>query len=131
MKPQIAQMKYDGFWDMDSFKTPLLVFVTAPDADVARRIARAALQARTAACANLLPAVESHYWWRGNLESSSEVLIIFKTREDLLRELEALVIDQHPYDTPEFVAVPVNAVNAKYLSWWHNALDSGGSTGAE
>ena len=61
-----------------------VVLVTAPDMDLARRLAKGALEAKLAACANIVPAVESHYWWKGKLESSDEVLLIFKTRQQLL-----------------------------------------------
>ena len=55
-----------------------MVLVTAPDLEVARRLAREALEARLIACANLMPQLESHYWWQGKLESSSEVVLVMK-----------------------------------------------------
>ncbi len=94
-----------------------MVFVTAPDMKVARRLARAALQARLIACANLLPGLESHYWWRDKLESSAEVLMILKTRRTKLTALEKLILAQHPYDTPEFLVVPLKSGSARYLKW--------------
>ena len=94
-----------------------VVLVTAPDMDLARRLAKAALEAKLAACANIVPAVESHYWWKGKLESSDEVLLIFKTRQQLLPKLERAVREIHPYDTPEFVALPLTASSQKYLAW--------------
>ena len=97
-----------------------VVLVTAPDMDLARRLAKAALEAKLAACANIVPAVESHYWWKGKLESSDEVLIIFKTRQQLLPKLERAVREIHPYDTTEVVALPLNAGSRKYLAWLTN-----------
>lgn len=94
-----------------------LVLVTAPDLKTARALARAALQARLIACANLVPRVESHYWWQGKLESGAEVLLIMKTPQARLAALEKLVVAQHPYDTPEFLALPLGAGNRKYLDW--------------
>ena len=94
-----------------------VVLVTAPDMDLARRLAKAALEAKLAACANIVPAVESHYWWKGKLESSDEVLLIFKTRQQLLPKLERAVRKIHPYDTPEFVALPLTTGSRKYLAW--------------
>jgi periplasmic divalent cation tolerance protein len=94
-----------------------VVLVTAPDMDLARRLAKAALEAKLAACANIVPAVESHYWWKGKLESSDEVLLIFKTRQQLLPKLERAVREIHSYDTPEFVALPLTAGSRKYLVW--------------
>ena len=94
-----------------------VVLATAPDMDLARRLAKAALEAKLAACANIVPAVESHYWWKGKLESSDEVLLIFKTRQQLLPKLERAVLEIHPYDTPEFVALPLTTGSRKYLAW--------------
>ena len=94
-----------------------IVFVTAPDLKTARIVANAALKARLAACANLISRIESHYWWQGKLESSAEVLIIFKTTKTKLKALEKLVIEKRPYDTPEFIVLPITAGNKRYLDW--------------
>jgi periplasmic divalent cation tolerance protein len=101
----------------------IVVLVTAPDLKTARALARAALQARLIACANLVPKVESHYWWQGKLESGAEVLLILKTSKARLAALEKLVIAQHPYDTPEILALPLSAGNRKYLDWLEAGLE--------
>jgi periplasmic divalent cation tolerance protein len=93
------------------------VFVTAPKLKTARALATAALRARLVACANLVPRMESHYWWKNKIESSPEVLIIFKTKRDQLPALEKLILAMHPYDTPEFLVLPLKAGNSKYLAW--------------
>ena len=94
-----------------------VVLVTAPDLKTARRLAKAALTARLVACANLLPKIESHYWWQGKLECSAEILIVFKTTRSKLPALEELIIARHAYDTPEFIVLPVTAGNSRYLDW--------------
>lgn len=94
-----------------------IVLVTAPDLKVARSLAKAALKARLVACANLVPKIESHYWWQGKIESGAEVLIIFKTRKTRLEALEKLVISKHPYDTPEFLVLTLGAGSREYLEW--------------
>jgi len=94
-----------------------VVLVTAPDVALARRLAKATVKAKLAACANIVPAIESHYWWAGKLECSDEVLLIFKTRQELLPHLEQTVREIHPYDTPEVVTLPVTAGSRKYLAW--------------
>lgn len=99
-----------------------VVLVTAPDRKVARALAAAALEARLAACVNLVSAVESHYWWEGRLERSAEVLLLLKTRRRLLPDLERLLREKHPYDTPEFLAVPLMAGSERYLAWLGDAL---------
>ena len=94
-----------------------IVLVTAPDLKTARALAKAALTARLIACANLVPRIESHYWWQGKLESGAEVLLVLKTRKTRLAALEQLILARHPYDTPEFLVLPVRAGADKYLRW--------------
>jgi periplasmic divalent cation tolerance protein len=94
-----------------------VVLVTAPDLKSARALAKAALSARLIACANLVPKIESHYWWQGKIESGAEVLLVLKTRKARLAALEQLILERHPYDTPEFLVLPVDAGSRKYLDW--------------
>ena|ERR1041385_7571776 len=94
-----------------------IVLVTAPDLKVARKLAKAALTARLIACANLVPKIESHYWWRGKIERGAEVLLILKTTTAHLPRLEKLIVAKHPYDTPEFIAFPLAGGNRRYLDW--------------
>jgi periplasmic divalent cation tolerance protein len=94
-----------------------LVLVTAPDLDVARKLAQAALEARLIACANLVPGIESHYWWEGKIEAGTEVLLVMKTSQARLAELEKLIVSGHPYDTPEFLVLPLAAGSERYLEW--------------
>jgi periplasmic divalent cation tolerance protein len=94
-----------------------VVLVSAPDLKVARRLARGVLRGRLAACANVIPRIESHYWWKGKIERSGEVLLVFKTRAGLLAKLEEFIVKQHPYDTPEIVALELRAGNERYLKW--------------
>ncbi len=99
-----------------------IALVTAPNLSTARRLAKLALRKRLAACANLIPRLESHYWWRGKLESAREVLIVFKTTAATAADLEALVVQEHPYDTPEFILLSIDRGNKRYLRWWEEAL---------
>ena len=94
-----------------------MVLVTSPDVRTARKLARAALEARLVACANLIPKIESHYWWQGKIDSGTEVLLVLKTTTARLAALEKLVIARHPYDTPEFLVLPVSRGNKRYLDW--------------
>lgn len=94
-----------------------IVLITAPNLKSARRLAQSALQAKLIACANLVPKLESHYWWQGKLESSAEILLILKTRRANLRKLEALVLAEHPYETPEFLVLSLAGGSTKYLAW--------------
>jgi periplasmic divalent cation tolerance protein len=94
-----------------------IALVTAPDLKTARILAKAALKERLAACANLIPKVESQYWWQGKIESGAEVLIIFKTRKSKLGALERLIAARHPYDTPEFLVLTLAKGSRNYLKW--------------
>jgi periplasmic divalent cation tolerance protein len=94
-----------------------LVFATAPDRDVAKRIALALLERRLVACVNVLPGITSHYRWQGKLEEASEVLMVVKTTADRLAALEVLFHEIHPYDTPEFVVVSAEHVAPRYFAW--------------
>lgn len=104
--------------DLKKSNQTRIVLVTAPNLKIARKLARAALQARFIACANIVPGVESHYWWKGKVESGKEVLLLFKTTARNLAALEKLILKLHPYDTAEFVALPLDSVTPRYLKWW-------------
>jgi periplasmic divalent cation tolerance protein len=102
---------------MKSASNFALVLVTAPDLKTARRLAKSALAARLIACANLVPRIESHYWWQGKIESSREVLLVMKTKTPCLKPLEKLILAEHPYDTPEFMVLPIRGGTQRYLDW--------------
>ena len=94
-----------------------LVLVTAPDLKTARILAKSALQAKLIACASLLPKIESHFWWQGKIKSASEVLLVLKTQKANLAALKKLILAKHPYDTPEFLVLPISAGSKRYLDW--------------
>jgi periplasmic divalent cation tolerance protein len=85
-----------------------IVLVTAPDMKSARSLAQLGLKARLVACANIIPALKSHYWWQNRIETSNETLLLLKTRRANLPRLEKLILQEHPYDTPEFLVVGIN-----------------------
>lgn len=103
--------------EMKSANSFTIVLVTAPDLKIARALAKAALKSKLIACANLIPKIESLYRWHGKMESSTEALMILKTRKSKLTALEKLILEKHPYDTPEFLVLPLSAGNKKYLDW--------------
>ena len=78
---------------------------------------QAALKAKLAACVNLVPRLESHYWWQDKIESGAEVLMIFKTTAGCRSRLQNLVLEKHPYDNPEFVAFKIASGSPSYLQW--------------
>ncbi len=102
---------------MKDYKDLNLVLVTVPDLKTARKLAQAALKGHLAACVNIVPEIESHYWWQGKLEKSSEFLLLFKTTKVKLPGLQKSILANHPYDTPEFVVLPIEHGNERYCAW--------------
>lgn len=100
----------------------LAALVTVPDLDTARALARAALEARLCACAQIIPGLESHYWWQGQLETSQELLVLFKTVRPLVESLQTLVLRLHPYDTAQFVVLDLAGGSPKYLEWLETSV---------
>jgi periplasmic divalent cation tolerance protein len=94
-----------------------VVFCTFPDADVARRVATQLIEEKLVACVNLLPATESIYRWQGKVETATEVLAILKTVASCLTELEKRLVELHPYEVPEIIALEPAAVSAAYRAW--------------
>jgi len=107
---------------MKSAKKLAIILVTAPDLKTARKLASAALKSRLVACANLIPKIESHYWWKGKIEHSAEVLIFFKTSAARLAALEGIILANHPYDTPEFLVIPILGGTPRYLNWLQKSV---------
>lgn len=95
-----------------------VVLVTCATLEEARKIARWVVERRLAACVNVVThAVESFYTWEGKLENASEYMLMMKTSEDRLEELQKEVLRMHSYDTPEFVVVPIVSGAEEYLKW--------------
>lgn len=94
-----------------------MVLVTAPDRGVADRLAGELVERRIAACVNLVDGVTSVYRWEGEVQRDVEVLMVVKTVRGRLRELEATLGSEHPYDVPECVALAPAHVSGPYLGW--------------
>jgi len=100
-----------------------VVFVTASSQKEARKIARAILKGKLAACVNILPKISSIYWWKGEIETASESLLIFKTilsrTAALIRKVRAI----HSYDIPEVITFPIQEGNPDYLRWIRQSVN--------
>ena len=95
----------------------LLVIVNCPDEEAANALALAAVEARLAACVNILPRVQSVYRWEGRIESATEIPLFFKSTATSYPALEALIRERHPYDLPEIIALPIAHGLPAYLDW--------------
>jgi periplasmic divalent cation tolerance protein len=95
----------------------IVVFVTAPDEDVAARIAHALVEERFAGCVNIIKGIRSIYSWEGKIEDDPEVLMVIKTKKALFRNIELKVKELHPYSVPEIIALPIDEGSENYLGW--------------
>ncbi len=101
----------------------VVVLVTCATVDEARRIARAAVEARLAACANIVQSrVDSIYRWKAKIERAREFLLLMKSSRKKLGALNALVVRMHSYDVPEFIALPIASGSKAYLAWLDECL---------
>ena len=95
----------------------LAIFITAGSPEEARKIAEVLLRQRKVACVNIVPNVNSLFWWQDEIESADENLLIVKTKAALLNEVVRLVAENHSYDVAEVIALPIVGGNQDYLEW--------------
>jgi periplasmic divalent cation tolerance protein len=100
-----------------------IVLTTCASPGEASRLARILVEERLAACATLLPAVQSIYHWQGQIEYSTETLVVLKTGTEQIAALEARLLALHSYQTPEFLVLDVGAVSHPYLEWLQASLN--------
>ena len=99
-----------------------IVLTTAANPEEANHLGRTLVEERLAACATLIPAVQSIYHWQGQVESSTETLLLIKTGPDQLAALEARRHELHSYETPEFLVLGVETGSQPYLEWLEASL---------
>ena len=97
--------------------TPLLCLSTCPDAEAAAKIARALVEERLAACVNRLPGMLSTYRWQGEIHDDSEVLLVIKTTRERFGALRDRLMELHPGEVPELVALEIAEGLPAYLDW--------------
>ena len=97
--------------------TKVVIFITAGSDEDAQKIAEALLNQKKVACVNIIPKVNSLFWWEGNIDSDTEHLLIVKTKLSVLNEVISLVKGIHRYDVPEIIALPIIGGNRDYLEW--------------
>ena len=95
----------------------ILILTQMPDRASAQTLARYLVESRLAACVSIGAPVESLYHWRGQIETAEEVPVAVKTRAERYAAVEAAIREQHPYELPEILAVPVVHGLGPYLDW--------------
>jgi periplasmic divalent cation tolerance protein len=102
---------------------PIVVLMTAANRKEANQIAEMLVNARLAACVQILPEIQSIYHWQGEVARENEVLLLAKTISGKFDDLDRAVRDIHSYETPEIVAVPITDASKPYLNWLLSELD--------
>ena len=95
----------------------LLALSTFPDRETAQRISKELVTKKFAACANILPAIESIYRWKDKIETGNETLVFFKVSEDRQSAFQEKLRSLHPYEVPEIIFLPVSTGLPEYLRW--------------
>ena len=100
----------------------IIVLITAADEKEARKIACRLIRGRLAACVNIIPNVNSFFWWQGKIDNAKEVLLIAKTKLSAFKKIITLVKRLHSYQVPEIIALPIIAGEKKYLEWLNDSV---------
>lgn len=108
---------------MEPKSTHIVVFITTGSRQEAETIGKALIELRLAACVNIISAgVCSLFWWQGAIERQEEMLMLVKSRSDLLPSIIELVKGLHSYTVPEVIALPIVAGSSDYLTWVDESL---------
>lgn len=97
--------------------THSMAFVTVPDDQMARKLAKGLLEKKLAACVNIIPNIKSVYEWEGKIEEDAELILMIKTRTSRVNEVAQYVRDNHSYDVAEVISAPIANGNPPYLDW--------------
>jgi len=95
----------------------VVIFITAGTDKEAKKIAERLLDQKKAACVNIIPGIDSCFWWQGKKELAREVLLIAKSKASSLSDVITLVKEMHTYELPEIIAIPIVGGNQDYLNW--------------
>ncbi len=95
----------------------ILVLTTVPDKKSGQEIAQALVNERLAACVTATGVSESCYWWKGKISQDQEHILFIKTKGDLYPRVEEKILETHPYEVPEIIALPLILGYGKYLDW--------------
>jgi periplasmic divalent cation tolerance protein len=97
--------------------TPVIIYCTCPDIETAANISRLLISQHMAACVNQVQGITSIYEWEGKIEENKEVLLLIKSTEERFDLIQQLILEEHPYELPELIAVPVSKGLPDYLDW--------------
>jgi periplasmic divalent cation tolerance protein len=99
-----------------------LIYVPVPNQTLGRQIAEELVKRKLAGCVNIIPVIESIYWWDSKVENEQESVLIIKTLPDKVTELTETISQMHPYEVPVIIGIPVASVNSPYMHWLNEVL---------
>ena len=99
-----------------------MIYITTSGVEESKKIAKILLEERIVACCNIIPQIESLYWWKGEIEEDQESLLLTKTRSNLVDKVISRVEKIHTYDTPCALEIHIKKGSENYLDWLENSL---------
>ena len=93
------------------------VFSTTPSLETAKLIAGELVKSKAAACVNIIPGVQSVYFWQDEVCRDEELILMIKTRDSKVEDVKKVILDNHPYDVPEIISVAIKDGHSDYLNW--------------
>ncbi|MFN7262235.1 MAG: divalent-cation tolerance protein CutA [Pseudobdellovibrionaceae bacterium] len=99
-----------------------LFYVTFPDMQSAEAFSRLCLAEKAAACVNMFPGMKSVYWWKGEIQTNSEIVTLIKAPSHHKSRLEKLLKDRHPYEVPCLIEIPTSSIGSDYEKWLLESL---------
>jgi len=102
----------------------VVTLITTPQTEEAKKIGDKLIRDKIAACVNIIPHINSIFWWENKIEEASESLLIIKTTKNKLTELIRVVKENHSYSVPEIIALPISGGNEDYLRWIEEEVES-------
>ncbi|MEO0072017.1 MAG: divalent-cation tolerance protein CutA [candidate division WOR-3 bacterium] len=103
-------------------KKPIIIFTTYPNRASAQKAIKSLIENRLAACIQIIGPITSYFVWQRRAQQAKEYLVLIKSSLEKYREIETAITKNHPYDTPEIIAVPVNHGLNKYLKWLYETI---------
>ncbi len=97
-------------------------YTTTPDVNVGRQIAQSLVEAKLAACVNLIPHITSFYCWENKMQEQAECILLIKSKSSLSPQIQEKILSMHPYDCPAILQLPIEQGAADFLKWAENAL---------
>lgn len=127
-KPLLLKPTMSSGLHSESSSPYAVVYCTVPNQETARTISSWLVEKSLAACVNTVPGIESTYWWQGKVERDQELLLIIKTKSELVSTVANEIKSKHPYDVPEVISLPIQGGLQEYLQWIGSSTRESGQT---